>query len=171
MEKPLDRFQRTVLKTYLWILGIGGAYVLWIKRTGKGLACAVNASTGLLCPGCGSSRMFLALLRLDFGAAWRHVELDRWGGFLGKTGICAESRISIRCVVRKHRGAGCIWRRAKFLNTNAALPEWQCRIFSGSRSLSGRNFLSGLPYNRRHGASSWRAVRKEAPSRLRSDRL
>lgn len=72
MEKPLDRFQKTVLKAYLWILGIGGTYVLWIKRTGKGLACAVNASTGLLCPGCGSSRMFLALLRLDFGTAWRH---------------------------------------------------------------------------------------------------
>lgn len=72
MGKKLDRYRQGVLKTYLWLLGIGGAYVLWIKLTGKGLACVVNSSTGLLCPGCGSSRMFLALLRLDFGAAWRH---------------------------------------------------------------------------------------------------
>lgn len=72
MGKRLDRFQKTVVKAYLWILGIGGAYVLWIKRTGTGIACVVNASTGLLCPGCGCSRMFLALLRLDLGAAWRH---------------------------------------------------------------------------------------------------
>lgn len=72
MKKPLDRFRRGVINTYLWILGIGGAYVLWIKLAGKGLQCMVNASTGLLCPGCGSSRMFLALLRLDLGAAWRH---------------------------------------------------------------------------------------------------
>ena len=72
MEKTLDRFQRGVINTYLWILSIGGIYVLWLKLTGKSLKCMVNASTGLLCPGCGCSRMFLALLRLDLAAAWRH---------------------------------------------------------------------------------------------------
>lgn len=101
MEKPVDRFRRNVGKTYLWILFIGGAYALWIKFTGKGLACVFNSATGLLCPGCGSTRMFLALLKLDLGSAWRHngavlVLLFAWNAiagavFLGKPSFVRKS--------------------------------------------------------------------------------
>lgn len=103
MKKGLDRVQKAVIKLYLWALGLGGAYVLWLKLTGKGLPCVVNASTGLLCPGCGCSRMFLALLRGDLGAAWGYnpvtlVLLAVWNGigaavFLGKPKFVRKSAI------------------------------------------------------------------------------
>ena len=38
---------------------------------GRGLYCPFWKFTGLLCPGCGVTRMCLALLRLDLAGAWR----------------------------------------------------------------------------------------------------
>ncbi len=58
------------------LLAIGFAYVIIIKLTGFGLPCIFNSLTGLKCPGCGISRMFLSLLRLDFAAAFR------WNGLI-----------------------------------------------------------------------------------------
>lgn len=52
------------------ILGIGLAYALFGSLTGLALPCPFHALTGLWCPGCGVSRMCLALLRQDFAAAW-----------------------------------------------------------------------------------------------------
>ena len=88
MKRPQDPFRRGVMTIYLWILLIGGAYFLWIRLTGKGFACAFNSATGLLCPGCGSTRMFLDLLRLDLVSAWRHngavlVVLLAWNAIAG----------------------------------------------------------------------------------------
>ena len=60
-------------KLLLWaglILGIGLAYALFCLWTGLAVPCPVRAVTGLLCPGCGVTRMCLALLRLDFPGAW-----------------------------------------------------------------------------------------------------
>ena len=42
--------------------------LLWL--TGLSIPCPVHALTGLLCPGCGVTRMCMALLALDFPAAW-----------------------------------------------------------------------------------------------------
>ena len=53
------------------ILGIGLAYALFVRLTGLAVPCPFHLVTGLLCPGCGVTRMSLALLRLDFAAAWQ----------------------------------------------------------------------------------------------------
>ncbi|SBV93743.1 conserved membrane hypothetical protein [uncultured Eubacteriales bacterium] len=57
----------------LWaglILGIGLAYALFCRFTGLAIPCPIHLVTGLWCPGCGVTRMCLALLRLDFTEAW-----------------------------------------------------------------------------------------------------
>lgn len=53
------------------LAGAGAAYVCLIAVLGRGLYCPFWQLTGLLCPGCGVTRMCLALLRLDFSGAWR----------------------------------------------------------------------------------------------------
>lgn len=52
------------------VLLLGFGYALWGSVTGLWLPCPFHALTGLECPGCGVTRMCLALLRLDFAAAW-----------------------------------------------------------------------------------------------------
>ena len=52
------------------ILGIGLAYACFVLWTGLAVPCPFHAVTGLQCPGCGVTRMCLALLRLNFAAAW-----------------------------------------------------------------------------------------------------
>lgn len=52
------------------VLGLAGAgYGLFVRITGVGIPCPFHALTGWYCPGCGISRLCLALLRLDFAAA------------------------------------------------------------------------------------------------------
>ena len=53
------------------LLSAGLGYALWVRLTGLALPCPFRAATGLLCPGCGATRLCLALLRGDFAAAWR----------------------------------------------------------------------------------------------------
>ena len=50
---------------------LGIAYFIFIKLTGWALPCPIRLVTGKYCPGCGSSRMMLALLRFDFEEAFR----------------------------------------------------------------------------------------------------
>lgn len=64
-----DRLKRLLLWAGL-ILGIGLAYAVFVGLTGFSIPCPVHALTGLLCPGCGVTRMCMALLALDFPAAW-----------------------------------------------------------------------------------------------------
>lgn len=60
-------------KLSIWaggLLGIGLTYALLCFLTGGPiLPCPFHLITGLYCPGCGATRMCLALLRLDFSAA------------------------------------------------------------------------------------------------------
>lgn len=63
------RLKRLLLRAGL-ILGIGLAYAVFVRLSGRSIPCPIHAVTGLLCPGCGVTRMCLALLRLDFAAAW-----------------------------------------------------------------------------------------------------
>lgn len=65
------RLRRILSKTVL-VCGIGLAYACFTSLTGWGIPCWIHAVTGLDCPGCGVSRMFLALLRLDLVAAARY---------------------------------------------------------------------------------------------------
>lgn len=53
------------------LAGMGAAYVAVISLIGRGLYCPFWKLTGLMCPGCGVTRMCLALLRLDLAGAWR----------------------------------------------------------------------------------------------------
>ena len=64
------RLKRLLLWAGL-ILGIGLAYAVFVRLSGLSIPCPVHALTGLLCPGCGVTSMCLALLRLDFAAAFR----------------------------------------------------------------------------------------------------
>ena len=52
------------------LLLAGLAYAGICKATGWRLPCPFYELTGLYCPGCGTTRMCLALLRLDFSAAF-----------------------------------------------------------------------------------------------------
>lgn len=52
------------------VLALGLAYALWGNVTGLWIPCPIHTLTGLDCPGCGVTRMCLALLRLDFSGAW-----------------------------------------------------------------------------------------------------
>lgn len=64
------RLKRLLLLAGL-ILGLGLAYAVFVRLSGLSIPCPFHAVTGLLCPGCGVTRMCLALLRLDFAAAWQ----------------------------------------------------------------------------------------------------
>ena len=50
-------------------LGVGLAYLLWVRFTGWGIPCPFHTLTGLDCPGCGITRMMLAFSRADWAAA------------------------------------------------------------------------------------------------------
>lgn len=56
-------------------LAVGFAYFLFVKLTGWGIPCVFYLATDLYCPGCGISRMFIALLELDLMAALRSNSL------------------------------------------------------------------------------------------------
>lgn len=63
--------RRKVIIGALILLGIGALYAVFVKLTGRGIPCPINMATGLQCPGCGVSRMCLAILRFDFASAFR----------------------------------------------------------------------------------------------------
>ena len=54
------------------LLAVGCAYSILYLSTGIGIPCVFHEITGLDCPGCGVSRMLLALFRLDFAAAFAY---------------------------------------------------------------------------------------------------
>lgn len=54
------------------VLLAGLLYYLIIRIIGKGLPCMFNLLTGLYCPGCGTTRMAMALMRLDFVTAFHY---------------------------------------------------------------------------------------------------
>lgn len=80
-----------LLKRAGLIVTIGLAYALFYGLTGLGLPCLFHLITGLWCPGCGVSRMCLALLRLDLSTAWAYnpglmLAVPPLGGLLAKMG-------------------------------------------------------------------------------------
>lgn len=52
------------------VLALGLLYAGVVQRLGFGIPCVYKTFLGLDCPSCGISRMFLAMLRLDFAAAF-----------------------------------------------------------------------------------------------------
>ena len=62
---------RKLLLSALGLLALGLGYAAFIHLTGWAVPCLFRQMTGLKCPGCGVTSMCLALLRLDFAAAFR----------------------------------------------------------------------------------------------------
>ena len=63
-----ERMLKSLKKALILVL-VGLAYYGFVKLTGWGLPCPFYLLTGWHCPGCGISRMFMALLELDFMGA------------------------------------------------------------------------------------------------------
>ena len=66
-----ERFKR-VLKRILPILILGAGYYIFIRLTGLAIPCIFKAVSGKYCAGCGITRMFLSIFRLDFLSAARN---------------------------------------------------------------------------------------------------
>ena len=62
---------KKLLAVGLGILALGLGYAAFIHLTGWAIPCLFRQVTGFKCPGCGVTSMCLALLRLDFAAAWQ----------------------------------------------------------------------------------------------------
>lgn len=62
---------RRLLTGLLLVAAAGAGYALWVSLTHLAIPCPFHAVTGLQCPGCGVTRMCLALLRLDVAGAWQ----------------------------------------------------------------------------------------------------
>lgn len=63
------RLRRVVAYAVL-ILAVGICYGVFVQRTGLAIPCLFHLMTGLRCPGCGVTRMCVALLHLDFKTAF-----------------------------------------------------------------------------------------------------
>ena len=63
---------REIIKKYAILLGIGLAYLIFVLIAGFGIPCIFHLITGLQCPGCGISRMFVSLAKLDFVSAFKY---------------------------------------------------------------------------------------------------
>lgn len=61
-----------VIRRYGVLLGVGVAYFVFVTVTRIGIPCPFRLITGLQCPGCGVSRMMLALARLDLVSAFAY---------------------------------------------------------------------------------------------------
>ena len=51
------------------LLALGLGYAIFVNLTGIAIPCIIHKITGLYCPGCGISRMFLYLLNGDIASA------------------------------------------------------------------------------------------------------
>lgn len=59
-----------VLRTFAVLAVAGVLYGLITGWLGFGIPCPVHNFTGFKCPGCGVSRMFISLMKLDFKSAF-----------------------------------------------------------------------------------------------------
>ena len=67
-----DAVQKKILIIYGAIFGVGVLYTFLILHTPFRIPCLFREVTGLQCPGCGTSRMALALMRFDIPAAFAY---------------------------------------------------------------------------------------------------
>jgi hypothetical protein len=65
------RLKKLVFRTLATLLVLA-AYCVAVKLIGKGIPCVFYLITDKYCPGCGISRMFTSLLRLDFVSAAKY---------------------------------------------------------------------------------------------------
>ena len=69
-----EKFMNPVRTVILWVYGIlgtlGFSYYMFIKITGFSIPCFYYKNFGIRCPGCGLTRMFMALIHFDFVSAF-----------------------------------------------------------------------------------------------------
>ena len=96
---PGQRLRR-LLTGLLGMVAVGAGYALWVNLTHLSIPCPFHAIPGLQCPGCGVTRMCLALLRLDVSGAWKAnpvllLLLPLLGGLLGYRAVVYVRRGSV----------------------------------------------------------------------------
>ncbi|MGI6020831.1 MAG: DUF2752 domain-containing protein [Lachnospiraceae bacterium] len=69
-DNKRDRIVKVIFISGL--LAAIAAALVFLFLKGIGIPCIFNLTTGLLCPGCGITRMFMALFAGDFAAAWEY---------------------------------------------------------------------------------------------------
>ena len=104
----------------LALLAAGLGYALWVRLTGLAIPCLFRAVTGFLCPGCGVTRLCLALLRGDWAAAWNANPVLLL--LLPVLAVLAV-RLGVR-YVREGRAAGSRWENALMWAVAALLVAW-----------------------------------------------
>lgn len=102
------------------LLALGLGYALWVRVTGLALPCPFRAVTGLLCPGCGVTRMCLALLRGDLAGAWAANPVLLL--LLPVLGLLAVR--TARRYIREGRSLGPRWESALCWALTAVLIVW-----------------------------------------------
>lgn len=65
---------KVVFKRYILLLAAGFSYLFFCRTTGLSLPCPFHAATGLDCPGCGITRLMLALSEGDLAGAFHANE-------------------------------------------------------------------------------------------------
>ena len=68
-QEQIERIKNLALKA-VWPIGIGVLYLIWVRITNLRVPCAYYLITDKYCPGCGITRMIVALSKLDFEAAF-----------------------------------------------------------------------------------------------------
>lgn len=66
-----EKYSSRKLRFLLLVCLFGLACLIWLRMGGPSVPCLFHELTGLQCPGCGVTRMILALSRLDPAAAMR----------------------------------------------------------------------------------------------------
>lgn len=66
-----ERYSSRKIRFLLLVCLLGIACLIWLRMGGPSVPCVFYKLTGLECPGCGVTRMILALSRLDLAAAMK----------------------------------------------------------------------------------------------------
>ncbi|MDO4485104.1 MAG: DUF2752 domain-containing protein [Bacillota bacterium] len=101
-----DPVRKRILIIYAAVIGIGALYTVLIYTTGFGIPCLFNQITGLQCPGCGTSRMALAVMRFDFAEGFMYnpvafVTVPVWvlisiGCYIGYPASLRQGKVLLR---------------------------------------------------------------------------
>lgn len=99
-----------LFKEALTILLIGAGYYIFISLTGLSIPCPIKLITGKYCPGCGITRMAVALIHFDLPTAFQSNMLIMlllpfaivWGAYKGykyiKFGTAVQTRAELFCI-------------------------------------------------------------------------